>query len=151
MGTTGRKQSVNRQEQTTSNMDSNIKYEVTSHDQHNRYQMKRYMIKHTNVQLFSVVRFSPRLHLRWKKLKAIESWSTWSCFVLSFSRSLFQHSWLATSDQRVSRRISLMKPVRSFSFRKKTEWEFLVMYSNLTEIKSAIQLGKNRDFGNFNV
>lgn len=32
------------------------------------------------------------------------------------------------------------------------EREFLEMlYSNLTEIKSALQLGKNRDFCNFNI
>lgn len=41
---------------------------------------------------------------------------------------------------------------QNFQFQKKTEKEFLEMlYSNLTEIKSAIQLGKNRDFGNINV
>lgn len=40
----------------------------------------------------------------------------------------------------------------SQELQKMPEREFLEMlYSNLTEIKSALQLGKNRDFCNFNI
>lgn len=40
----------------------------------------------------------------------------------------------------------------SLELQKMSEREFLEMlYSNLTEIKSALQFGNNRDFGNFNV
>lgn len=53
-------------------------------------------------------------HLRWRNGKAIVSRNTWFCFVSSLSRSLYQQSWLVTSDLRVSRRIFLMRPVRSF-------------------------------------
>lgn len=40
----------------------------------------------------------------------------------------------------------------SLELQKMSEREFLEMlYSNLIEIKSALQFGNNRDFGNFNV
>lgn len=150
VGTTGRKQSVNRQEQTTSNIDSNIKYEVTSHNQHNRYQIKPYMIKHTNVQLFSVVTFFPLFSFKMKKRKGnrIKKYMVLFCIVLvSVVVSTVLAGYVGSK--------SVEKDIpneTSPQLQKITEREFLEMlYSNLTEIKSALQFGKNHDSGNFNV